>query len=184
MFKHAILTIERIHMEVLKDFNCLFEADVRWKYFGRGDQSYLAELYQEIENIDLNSCVPEDVKSQFNVAKMLAVYAWNYFPLHQIAEMKAFSTLEMALRIKLAQSKRMTFKVLLDKAVENGYLKDDIFSDFPSLRNVKGYSAKLPKLVSSMRNDLAHGDISLNHGSVFTLRHCATIINSLFRQHL
>jgi hypothetical protein len=167
-------------MEVLKDFESLFEVDERWKFFGRGDSSYLKELHTEVKSIGLILEVPEDVVSQFNVAKMLAVYAWSYFPLHQAAEMKAFSTLEMALRFKLAQNKRMTFKELLDKAVENGYLKDDIFSELSSLRNVKDYSAKLPKLVSSMRNGLAHGGTSLNHGSVFTLRHCATIINSLF----
>lgn len=173
-----------IPTEVIKDFERLFEVDERWKLFGRGDAYYLKELHTEVKNIDLIPQVPEDVVSQFNVAKMLAVYAWSYLPLHQAAELKAFSTLEMALRIKLAPNKRTTFKVLLDKAVENGYLKDDIFSAFPSLRNIKGYSAKLPNLVSSMRNDLAHGDTSLNHGSVFTLRHCATIINSLFNESL
>ena len=171
-------------MEVIKDFESLFEVDERWKFFGRSDASYLKELHTEVKNIELIPEVPEDVISQFNVAKMLAVYAWNYFPLHQVAELKAFSTLEMALRIKLAPNKRTTFKMLLDKAVESGYLKDNIFSAFPTLGNVKGYSAKLPNLVSSMRNDLAHGDTSLNHGSVFTLKHCATIINSLFNEHL
>lgn len=167
-------------MEVVKNFETLFDADERWAFFGRGDRLYLKELHTEVKNIELIPEVLEDVVSQFNVAKMLAVYAWGYFPLHQVAELKAFSTLEMALRIKLAPNKRTTFKALLDKAVENGYITDDIFSAFPSLGNIKGYSAKLPKLLSSMRNDLAHGDTSLNHGSVFTLRHCATIINSLF----
>lgn len=168
-------------MEVVKNFETLFDADVRWKYFCRGDTAYLKELHTEINAIELISVVPEDIVSQFNVARMLAVYAWSYFPLHQVAEMKAFSTLEMALRIRLSQNNKVAFKALLEKAVENGYLRDDIFSEFSSLKNVNAYSIKLPKVLSSLRNDLAHGSTSLNHGSVFTLRHCATIINSLFK---
>ena len=138
----------------------------------------LADLWQS--NIALSAAAPEDVQSQFNIARMLGIYAWLYYPFHQIAELKAFSTVEIALRLRFPDVKS-ALKKLLSFAVKNGVVVDEGFShiavgdDDPTR-----YSKELPSLVSFLRNDLAHGSSMLHPDSLLTLRICAEIINQLF----
>ncbi len=173
-------------MEEFKSFDTLLEADERWKCFATlGTTTSLPkpytieDMYISIEKIKLNENIPEDVKSQFNVAKMLGVYAWLYYPFHQMAELKAFSTLEMGLRIRFPHIKN--FSRLLSHAVENGFIKDAGFSNIQQSPNDSiCYSKTLPALIPSIRNDLAHGTTTLHPGSLFTINNCAEILNQLF----
>ena len=173
-------------MEDLKKFIDLLEPDERWESFAIRDQQTnhlkkytLADRYNSIEQVVLNNTVPPDVRSQFNVAKMLCVYAWLYYPLHQVAELKAFSTLEMGLRIRFPQFRN--FKRLLTCAVEQGYIKDEGMSGIAiDTNDPLSYSRRLPELITSMRNDLAHGTVTLHPGSIFTLNNCAEILNQVF----
>ena len=111
---------------------------------------------------------------------MLGVYAWFYYPFHQVAELKVFATLEMALRLRFPNVKG-GLKKLLTVAVDNGLIVDDGFSHIlPRENDSANYSKKLPELISSMRNDLAHGTVTLHPGSLFTINNCAEILNQLF----
>lgn len=174
-------------MEELKSFEMLLEPDVRWKSFVLRDLSTnvmrpmsLHDRYESIAKIAISSSAPEDVRSQFNIALMLGVYAWLYYPFHQVAELKAFSTVEMALRLRFPDAKG-GLKKLLSLAVERGAITDVGFSHLePDTEAPTRYSAQLPSLISSLRNDLAHGSHMLHPGSFFTLRNCAEIINQLF----
>jgi hypothetical protein len=113
------------------------------------------------------------------VAKMLCIYSWLYYPFHQIAELKAFSTLEMGLRMLFPELKN--FKRLLSQAVNNGLIKDEGFRGIQlNPDDPIEYSRKLPELISSIRNDLAHGTTMLHPGSLFTINNCAEILNQLF----
>ncbi|MBI3481231.1 MAG: hypothetical protein HY016_12900 [Nitrosomonadales bacterium] len=176
-------------MEELKPFSTLLEPDERWAHFVLRNLSTnemrpvsLNDRYESIAEITLSPSTPEDVQNQFNIALMLGVYAWLYYPFHQVAELKAFSTVEMALRLRFPEAKG-GLKKLLSLAVERGLIVDQGFSHI----EVDGeaptqYSAQLPSLISSLRNDLAHGSHTLHPGSLFTLRSCAEIINQLFRE--
>jgi hypothetical protein len=174
-------------MEELKSFTTLLQADERWACLVSVDRSTneiklssLNERYQDVSEITLSTSAPEDVQSQFNIARMLCIYAWLYYPLHQIAELKAFSTVEMALRLRFPGTKG-ALKMLLSIAVERGVLVDKGFSHIVADdEDPTQYSKKLPSLVSSFRNDLAHGSPTLHPGSLFTLQNCAEIINQLF----
>ena len=173
-------------MENIKEFATLLEPDERWKYFALHDPETnspkpytLEDRYSSIEKVKLNESVPEDVQSQFNVAKMLCIYSWLYYPFHQVAELKAFSTLEMGLRILFPELK--SFKRLLSQAVKNGLVKDEGFSGIQlNPDDPIDYSRNLPELISSIRNDLAHGTTTLHPGSLFTINNCAEILNQLF----
>ena len=175
-------------MEELKTLDTLLEADERWAYFVLSNSSTgetrpveLKDRYESISAISLSNCAPEDVRSQFNVALMLGVYAWLYFPFHQVAELKAFSTVEMALRLRFPEEKSKGLHKLLSVAVEQGVITDRGFSHIEVGKSEPTpYSEKLPGLVSWLRNDLAHGSHMLHPGSLFTLRNCAEIINQLF----
>jgi chorismate mutase len=175
-------------LEDLKTLASLLEPDERWANFALRDprtnlliEYTLDYRYKVLADVKLIDSVPEDVKSAFNIAIMLSIYAWLYYPLHQIAELKVFSTLEMALRKKLPQIERPTLNKLLKYAVDSDVITDKGFShvEFNS-QNPKEYSNKLPKLISSFRNGLAHGDNSLHPTSIFTINNCAEIINQLY----
>lgn len=174
-------------MEELKSFATLLAPDERWAYFGQRNTSTnevtpvaLNDRYQSIAEISLSTAAPEDVKSQFNIALMLGVYAWLYYPFHQVAELKAFSTVEMALRLRFPEARGSLNKLLLS-AVENGAIVDKGFSHIEAYdEDTTRYAKQLPSVVAALRNELAHGSAMLNPGSLFTLRNCAEIINQLF----
>lgn len=176
-------------MEDLKPFEKLLEPDVRWAHFVRVDAMTglfrpisLEDRYQEIADISLSVASPEDIRSQFNVALMLGIYAWLYYPFHQIAELKAYSTVEMALRHRFPEDKG-SFKMRLTLAIERGDIGDYGFSRIiPDGANPTQYVCKLPNIIPELRNDLAHGSTTLHPHSLSTLRKCAEIINQLYRE--
>jgi hypothetical protein len=174
-------------MEELKLFSMLLQADERSAnrvLINYSTNEFtpitLNDRYQSVAEIILSTTAPENVQSQFNIARMLGIYAWLYYPFHQVAELKAFSTVEMALRLRFPEEKGALNDLLLvaikkGVIVDKGFSHIDVRDDDPTR-----YSKELPKLVSSMRNDLAHGSPILHSGSLFTLRNCADIINQLF----
>lgn len=144
----------------------------------------LSDIYKSVESIKLDESVPDDVKSQFNVAKNLAIYTWFCYSFHQISELKAFSTLEMALRMKFGKDEqKLRFKTLLTKAVESGMIKDIGFNHIKeTLKNPDStaYTERLPDLIPKFRNNLAHGSCILHPDSCINLQICADFINQLF----
>ena len=172
-------------MEEIKIFENLLEADERWTaFFRRGENdepipTSLKAEYEAVEKIQLNANVPEDVQSQFNIARMLRVYAWLYYPLHQVAELKAFSTVEMALKFEFPAVKGL--RNLLSTAIQAGRITDAGFSHInPKEGDPTFYSRSLLDNLPPLRNDLAHGSAMSHPGSLFTLRNCSEIINQIF----
>ena len=155
-------------MENFKSYESLLIEDDRWQYFCQFETApirvpiTLQYIYDNIATINLSDHVPDEIKGQFNIAKMLAVYSWLYDPFHQASELKAYSTLEYALRQKY---KVRGLNNLLKRSVEDGIVK----------------RIDYPELLSYMRNDLAHGSTTLHPDSDRTLRTCTNIINELFR---
>ena len=169
--------LEFFVLEELKSFSELLQPDERSIYFSNNS---LSSRHAAISAIRLSDSVPVDIRSQFNTALMLNVYAWLYYPLHQVSELKAFSTLEMALRQKFPNNKGTLRKLLLT-AVNADIIVDKGFSHIhASEDDPKKYSKELPGIISDLRNDLAHGSSTLHPKSLFTLRNCAEIINQLF----
>ena len=144
----------------------------------------LEDIYKMVESIQLHKNVPDDIKSQFNIARNLAIYSWFSYSFHQISDLKAFSTLEYALR-KIYRGQKGSFKNLIAKAVSDNLIKDLGFSHInnPSKdNNCQEYSKRLPKLMPKLRNDLAHGSNTLDNTSIMNLRICADFINQLFKR--
>ena len=155
----------------------------------------LHHIYEKIENINLHHNVHEDVQSQFNIAKNIYVYSWYCYPFSNVAELKAISTLEFALRIQLNR-KRYALKKLLDYAIENDYLidssiyekerqwqEDDLeFGDKPIKIDYKERTKFTAKLLCSHRNDLAHGSNTLTTPSSRIFEITADFINQLYKK--
>ena len=174
-------------IEEFKSFDSLLQADERWAIFALRDtvtneirRHSLLDRYSSIERVHLNPEAPAVIQSQFNIARMLGIYAWLYYPLHQIAELKAFATMERALRERLNSTKDGLNR-LLKRAVEQRLIVDEGFREtFDHGEDPTGYTASLPDLLSDHRNELAHGGSMLHPNSLTTLRVCAAVINQLF----
>ena len=176
-------------METLKKLEEINKPDTRNTHFviinhetGEKRSLSLEDFYKTVELIKLHERVPDNVRSQFNVARNLAIYTWFCYAFHQISELKAYSTLEMALRIKLDKGK-VGLKKLLIEAVESGLIKDRGFRNVKnSLKNPNSteYVKRLPELMPRFRNELAHGSTMLNNSAFFNLQICADFINQLF----
>ncbi len=178
-------------MEELKKLEYIILPDSRNSSFvllnrqtGQQRKYCLEDLYREVESTELHGYVPEEVRSQFNVARNLAIYTWFCYSFHNVSILKAFSTVEMALRIRLGKSDtREGLRKLIKNAVDAGLIKDGHFS------HIKGkitdpestsYVESLPDVMARLRNVDAHGSTNLYPGSVLNLRICADFINQIF----
>jgi hypothetical protein len=194
-------------MESLKQIHQLCQADPRQLLFTYMDraadggfrQRTIDDLYREVESIRLHDRVPETVRSHFETARNLAVYAWYFYPFNMTAQLAAYTTIEYALRSKTAD-KKTKFKHLLIKAVNAGWICDSGFSiprqhaaslrarnlllppeykqPEPSL--FREYCDVLSETIPFLRNELAHGSNMLHSGGTGAVRLSAELINQLF----
>lgn len=178
-------------MEEFKSFDSLTDADERNSLWCVMDASSgfsrplsLKDAYNSISAVSLDEVVPENIKSQFNVAKNVAVYSWYCYPFHQVCEMKAYATVEYALKQRLEKS--WSFPKLIKKAIKWGLIKDTGFSHLrePADDASIQYSKSLIEIMPELRNGLAHGGTTLHPGCVSTLRICADLINQLYRNEI
>jgi hypothetical protein len=179
-------------MERFKEFDKITLPDNRNNYYvminrETGEQSKfgLEDLYNQIKLIELRDSVPEDIRSQFNIARNISLYSWFCYPFHNVADMKTFSTLEMALRNRLG--KKDNFFNLIDMAVKQGLIKNKHFrhrKEYLTNSESTSYVEQLPKFISHFRNDYAHGSTMLLDISIMNLCVCADFINQLFNKDL
>jgi hypothetical protein len=179
-------------MEHFTEFSQITTPDERNLFFvvvdektGESRKKSFEDIYHSVAQIELVTSVPDKIRSQFNIAKNLAVYSWFSYPFHQLSEMKAFSTVEDALKCVLGKHKH-GFRGLLKKAVRLGIIKDQGFSHIPTPEDPASieYSEKLPEIISKLRNGLAHGGATLHPGSIMNLRICSELINQLYEYEL
>lgn len=96
--------------------------------------------FEAVVGVVLHQNVPDDLRVQFETTKNLYLYAWFVYRFYPVAELHAYTFLELALRerfeaemlaLKVIRRKREfgpEFKQLLDYAVSSGSLKDENFS--------------------------------------------------------
>jgi len=189
-------------VEEFKKIDELMQHDSRFDMFV-GENFYheslpkglkLHHVYNKVKDINLLDNVHEDIQSQFNIAKNLFVYSWYCYPFSNVAELKAISTLEFALRMQL-DKKRYTLRRLLDYAIENDYLIDSSLYELekrwkendlgrglkPIKIDYKERTKFTAELVCIHRNDLAHGSNTLTIPSARIFEISADFINQLFK---
>lgn len=140
--------------ETLKPLGEVTLADPRFKIMalGQGDSwrpFELVDLHQRVESLALNAGVPEDVRRNFEIAKNLLLYTWFVYEFQRPAAQQAFSTLEMALRLRFPDAVKMTsnkdgteksvaqtLRPLLDRARKEGLLNP---ADLPFCQRMRAY---------------------------------------------
>jgi len=176
-------------MESFKEITDINRTDIRNTYFkyvnqstGETTERTIEDIHKALSSVSLTLTVPEEIQDNFNIAKNLALYSWYCYPFHQIAEMKAYSTVERALKLKYDGCDNKSFKQLIKKAVNDGYIKDSGFKHIKSSGGVDSieYSRTLIDTMPRLRNSLAHGDRILHPWSISTLSICSNFINQLY----
>ena len=192
-------------MEKFKAIDEVIQPDVRQQFWTKVTETGFRKIafedyYRAAESITLHEGVPEDIKTHFQTARHLIVYAWFYYRFHSTAELLAYISAEYALRLK-AGKPTWGLKRLLTEAVEKKWITDKGFSVVhkrreramrlqleegappppPEDEEVQRYCNVLVETLPYLRNQLAHGanTLSLNSG-VRTLKTCAELINQLF----
>lgn len=158
--------------EGYKAFDAILKQDERSKNVGLvrpRDYGTLEGWHAYVDSVQLNHTTPDDVQRNFNRAKNLSLYAWYVYDFHQVAEMDAISTFEMALKKKFKQHNMpipQGLNNLYCRAIEEGWISE--------------HRENYGRFLAKYRNDLAHGTTVLHEQSVRTLEICALYINQLF----
>jgi hypothetical protein len=121
---------------ILKPINEVNIPDSRCKYIDRSIEEY----YQRISALKLASQVPNDVIQQFEIGKNLLLYSWYVYEFNPVAEMQAFSTTELALKLKIGKgtintNKLYGLKRLLNYAINQNWIVDEGFPQYWRIRD-------------------------------------------------
>jgi hypothetical protein len=94
----------------LKPLDEILNPDVRNSCFVRIDrdtgeqtQITIVDHYREIEHYHLDGCVPEDIATQYDVARNIYVYAWFQYRFFNVAEAQVLVVLELAMRKRIGE---------------------------------------------------------------------------------
>lgn len=133
-------------IDAFKPLATVHEPDERWAHFSRWDETVgdfapvtLAQRHADLEMLELAEEVPEAIREHFNTGKNLLLYGWFVYRFIPVAELHAYSTVEMALRERASragQAARLDrkgrelpwkFSELLQMAVKERWIVDDGF---------------------------------------------------------
>jgi hypothetical protein len=175
-------------MESLKSLSECIEPDPRSKLFVRVDlrtgetrRIGLADIHDSLAKIQLNTSVPESVRTHFAQAHNLALYSWFNYHFHVTADFMSLVSIEYALRVKANASSHISLRKLVKRAVEEGWIRDEGFSNIAGTSGEPNeYVRKLIDVLPQRRNDLAHGTRMIHGDSLSVLRIAADFINQLF----
>lgn len=111
--------------------------------------------HADISAISLNSDVPENVRVQFETSKNLYLYAWFVYRFYPVAQLHAFTCLELALRERfgneLQNSKKwQRLSDLLDYAAKNGHLRNENFEVWQRATKVRAVQRTQIELIKEM----------------------------------
>jgi hypothetical protein len=162
----------------------------------------LSDHHAGIKRLSLVETVPEKVRVQFATAKNLLLYSWFVYRFIPEAELKAYATVELALRVKFsAESDRRTgLRNLLERAVEEKLITDSGYRHHGRIEEQRrelnellqeasptvtdedsqAYCRILAEMIPHFRNVLAHGKVCLHPHGNLTLELCCDTINQLF----
>ncbi len=120
-----------------------------------GRRKTIGDHHAEISSISLSNVVPENVRLQFETTKNLYLYAWFVYRFYPVAQLHAYTCLELALRKRLGNElkkseKRIYLSDLLRYAVQNGYLKNENFDVWQRITKIRAVERTQTELITEM----------------------------------
>ncbi len=176
-------------MEEFKEYSELTKIDNRYLSLAQltGTIPDLKKIHSALGEIHLNSEVPTDIKSQFNVARNMALYSYFLYSLVPEVQLKSYTIIEYALRLKAEKegvnknAKRpLMLRKLLDLAVKQGWVKDSGFRHINDPSSSNDWCKSMVHTISDLRNSQAHGSTMLTPDFYHHICVCADFINQLF----
>ena len=169
-------------MEELKDLNALTSMDETHALIGgiTGKVPDLPKRHAYVASVTMHEGVPEEIRGQFNVARNMALYQYFMYSLAPEVQLKTYTIIEYALRLRNGSSKKMPLAALLEKAVAHGWIQDKGFRHLEHAGQENSYSRSLPQVLPLLRNEAAHGSSHLTPDCIGHLEKCADLVNQLF----
>ena len=168
-------------MNSFKEFDEILSIDKQHLFMMKlgGKTIELESYHREIAHIKLHSGVPQTINGQFNIARNMALYTFFFYSLGSEVQLKTYTIIEHALRIK-ANRQDLMLRQLLIMANQKNWLCDARFRHIkePDLDN--HYCDSLPKVLPQLRNESAHGVPPLVWDCVGHIEKCADLVNQLF----
>ena len=140
----------------------------------------LSGMHEYLDKETLSTRAPEKIKSQFNVARNMALYSYFLYSLAPEVHLKAYILIEQALANKAASEKELSFKQLLGVALKEGWISDAGFRHLKNPCPDNQWCKSLVKIVPGLRNNLAHSPGMLVGDCLHRISICADFINQLF----
>jgi hypothetical protein len=169
-------------MEIFKRLSEVAEIDRKHLLLGRinGAVIQLDMLHARLDEIELHSGVPEEVRGQFNVAKNMALYTYFCYSLAPEVQLKTYTIIEYALRLKANSDRKLMLRKLLKMAVREQWISDAGFRHIKNPSRENHYCKSLIEVLPSLRNSSAHGSNMLVPDCIGHIEKCADFVNQLF----
>jgi len=169
-------------LEKFKSLEELTNMDEKHRIMGSvcGSVPNLDGMHKYLSGEVLNDEVPGEIKGQFNVAKNMAIYSFFFYALAPEVNLKTYTVIEHALRIRVKSKKWMALNNLVEYAVAQGWITDSGFRHIENSNPNNEWCKHLAKTISSLRNSKAHGSSMLDGDCLHHITLCADFINQLF----
>lgn len=171
-------------MEEVKRMDELTKIDERHLLLGQitGRVPDLQKRHDFVTAIEMHAGVPDEIRSQFNVAKNMALYQYYFYALAPEVQLKTYTIIEYALKLKNidAPTPARGLGELVTTAVKQGWISDAGFRHIDQPQPDNPYCAGLIKAIPGLRNEAAHGSNTLTPDCLDHLVKCADFVNQLF----
>ena len=169
-------------MENFKSLDELTKMDEKHQLMGAviGGVPDLESMHELLSAEKLNPEVPNEIKGQFNVVRNMALYTYFFYALAPEVQLKTYTVIELALRLKADSSKLLMLGDLLLMAIENNWISDSGFRHIENPNKNNEWCKSLGGTLRKLRNWQAHGSTLLTGDWVHHVRVCADFINQLF----
>ncbi len=88
-----------------RDRTKILDPDSRFAYMVRGVDPRtgpnfvtIEDMHGDMDGLNFGSAVPDDIRRQFDIARNSYLYSWFDYEMVTLAEMHAFTAVEMAIR--------------------------------------------------------------------------------------
>ena len=169
-------------MEEIKRLDELTRIDERHLLLGQmtGRIPDLQKRHDFVSSIVMHAGVPEEIRGQFNVAKNMALYQYYFYALAPEVQLKTYTIIEYALRLKDSPKPEHGLRKLIARAIKQGWIADAGFRHIEQPQPGNPYCAALVDVLPKLRNEAAHGSSYLMHECLDHLEKCADFVNQLF----
>ena len=144
----------------------------------------LENMHQLLANEMLSVHVPNEIQDQFNIIKNMALYSFFCYPLAIEVQLKSYSLIEFALKLKIRPKQPMMLKALLEHALNQQWISDN---GFRHIEQVSADNQGCQLLINQISRLTSLGQLGSNiqmgkETCIEHIRICCDFLNQLFAE--